>query len=113
MSEFQVNQPETCSICGEIKEPEELSELDGQLACLDCIAQANIAKNVPLQQLAAATHPHLSQRATAKRSSHLPLLITLCFIALIAAGGFYFWRTHHRKQTLEASITSLKAEGDA
>jgi len=110
MSDFQVNQPETCSICGEIKEPEELSDLDGQPACLDCIAQANIAKNIPLQQLAAATQ---SPHTPVKKSKSLPLLITFLLLTLIAAGGFYIWRTHHRKQTLEASIASLKTEGDA
>src|SRR6476660_3257185 len=112
MAEFEVNQPETCSICGEEKESEELSDLDGQLACLDCIAQANIAKNIPLEQLAAA-HPH-SHHASPKRRSHLPLLITLLFLAITSGGVFYLWRTHHRKQqTLEASIASLKSQGDA
>src|SRR5436853_2278514 len=53
MPEFEVNPPVPCSICGELKEPEELSDLDGQLACLDCIAQANVSKNVPLEKLAA------------------------------------------------------------
>ena len=53
MPEFEVNPPVPCSICGELKEPEELSDLDGQLACLDCIAQANVSKNVPLEKLEA------------------------------------------------------------
>ena len=35
MSEFQVNQPEICSICGEEKEPEELSDLDGQSVMIE------------------------------------------------------------------------------
>jgi hypothetical protein len=112
MSEFQVNQPEICSICGEEKEPEELSELDGQRACLDCIARANISKNVPLEQLAAATGRNAHRKAASK-SSLFPLIVTLLILGILVAGGFYLWRTHHRKQTLEASIASLKAEGDA
>src|SRR2546421_13130143 len=113
MSEFQVNQPEICSICGEEKEPEELSDLDGQMACLDCIAQANIAKNIPLEQLAAASSLNASQRAPAIRSNFFPLIVTLLLLGILAAGGFFLWRSHHRKQTLEASIVSLKAQGDA
>src|SRR3989440_8602138 len=113
MAEFEVNQPEICSICGEEKEPEELSQLDGQIACLDCIAQANTAKNIPLEQIAAATHPAPPRRPPAKRSTLFPLIVILLFLAIVAAGGLYVWRTHHRKQTLEISIASLKAEGDA
>src|SRR5204862_4541719 len=95
-------------ICGEEKEPEELSDLDGQMACLDCIAQANIAKNIPLEQLAAATNLNAPQRAPAKRSNFFSLIATLLFLAILAAGGFYLWRAHHRKQTLEVSIVSSK-----
>src|SRR5205814_5762169 len=91
------------------KELEELSDLDGQLACLDCIARANIAKNIPLEQLAAA-HPH---HASPKKRGHLPLLITFLFTAIAASGLFHLWRTHHRnQQSLEASIASLKSQGD-
>jgi hypothetical protein len=111
MPEFEVNPPVPCSICGELKEPEELSDLDGRLACLDCIAQANVAKNVPLEQLAAANRAAATSQTPLRRSKSAFLLLALLLLG-IAAGGFYFWRVRHRQDRVRNSVTALKAEGD-
>src|SRR6185436_20612281 len=111
MPEFEVNPPVNCSICGELKEPEELSDLDGQLACLDCIAQANVAKNVPLEQLAAASSVSPTAQ-TPRRRSKFPLLLLALLLLGIGAGAFYFWRARHRQDLVRNSVTALKTEGD-
>jgi hypothetical protein len=111
MPEFQVNPPGICSICGEEKEPEELSDLDGQLACLDCIAQANVSKNVPLEQLAAANQ--LTKTQAPRRPSIVKILIGLLIFLIIPIGGAsYMWRVRHRQELIRNSVTSLKTEGD-
>jgi len=112
MSEFEVNPPEICSICGEVKEPEELSELDGQVACLDCIAQANVSKNIPLEQLAAAAHPTPTHHAPPPRSALKRLIAILFFFILPIAGAAYMYHLRHRQEMIRNSVTSLKAEGD-
>ena len=111
MSEFEVNPPVICSVCGELKEPEELSDLDGQLACLDCIAQANVAKNVPLEQLAASTQS-VSTSQTSQPRSRFGLMLVALLVVAIAAGGFYFWRIRQRQDLVRNSVTALKTEGD-
>src|SRR5258706_8246760 len=112
MAEFQVNQPGICSICGEEKEPEELSELHGQVACLDCIAKANVSKNIPLEQLAAA-NPTPQRRQTERKSRFIPVLFTFFILALLGAGVSYAWHIPPRNQILRTSLASLKAHGDA
>src|SRR5215204_741874 len=108
MPDFEVNPPGICGICGEEKEPEELSELDGQLACLDCIAQANVQKNVPLEQLAASTHTSQPPR----RRSRIGVLLVALVLLSIAGGAFYIRRVRHRQDLVRTSVTSLKTEGD-
>ena len=110
MPEFEVNPPVICAICGEVKEPEELSDLDGQLACLDCIAQANVAKNVPLEQLAAAHHPLTSSQPPRRRRFGLLLLVLV--VLSTAAAGIWLWRIRHRQDLVRNSVTALKTEGD-
>src|SRR5438552_7602609 len=112
MSDFEVNPPIICSICGELKESEELSDLDGQLACLDCIAHANVFKNIPLQELAAASYPKSAPQPPPRKRRLGLLLFTLLALALISAGFFYIRRLHHRQQILRTSVASLKTEGD-
>ncbi|HEV8377958.1 MAG TPA: hypothetical protein VGP99_03835 [Tepidisphaeraceae bacterium] len=113
MPEFEVNPPGICSICGEEKEPEELSELDGQIACLDCIAQANVSKNIPLEQIAAATGPTLPQHSLPRRSRFGRLITILFFFIIPIGGAFYMWHVRHRKDKLATTPASLKAQGDA
>src|SRR4051812_6308043 len=106
MPEFEVNPPVICAVCGELKEPEELSDLDGQLACLDCIAQANVAKNVPLEQLAAARQQ--SSASQPPRRSRFGLLIGAILLLCIAAGGLWIWRIRQRHDLVRNSVTALK-----
>ena len=110
--EFEVNPPEICSICGEEKEPEELSDLDGQTACLDCIAQANVSKNVSLQQLAEASFPTSTPPPKPRKTGLGLLVFILLALGVMAVGFFYIRRLRHRQETLRSSITSLKTEAD-
>ncbi|HEV8605013.1 MAG TPA: hypothetical protein VGQ99_06585 [Tepidisphaeraceae bacterium] len=114
MPEYEVHEPGICSICGEEKEPEELSELDGQPACLDCIAQAGVLNvNIPLEQIANAAHSAPQRQIRPRQSIFGRFILTLFTLTILAGGGFYIWRIRHRDDTLRKSATSLKAEGDA
>jgi hypothetical protein len=110
----QVSQePGICSICGKETEADELSELDGEPACLDCIAEAGVLNvNIPLEQIAAANHPAKPHPTPRRRKILGPLLGALLTLAILAGGGFYIWHIRHRDDTLRKSATSLKAEGD-
>jgi hypothetical protein len=111
MPEFEVDQSGVCSICGEEKEAEELSELDGQIACLDCIAEARASDiDIPPEQIAASIKP---TPQSPKRSFNLPrILIYLFFIA--GAGGIW-WHAHRinrQDDDLRKAASALKSQGD-
>src|SRR5205814_1881224 len=97
MPEFEINPPGICTICGEQKEPEELSELDGQIACLDCIAEAKASEiDIPLRQIAAATHPTPTPPSPRRRGKLGRLVFTLFLLGLIAV-VFHFRRIRQRE----------------
>src|SRR5687767_12270506 len=112
MPEFEIDQPGVCSICGEEKEAEELSDLDGQIACLDCIAEAKASTLDPgLQQIAAATHPAPAPPSPRRRGK-LGWLVFILFVIGLVAVVYHFRRIDQREATFRASINSLKTEGD-